>query len=135
MSTLQISLAVAGALLLLLVLAHGVWTSRQNRPKQASNAAVSSGAAARSSGDQQERQEPAFDNSLEALTTLTIPEKKPGLDALIDVIAAITVAAQVSGEAALAAMPTTRRAGSKPFAVEGLSTETGEWEVPVANHR
>ncbi len=135
MSTLQISLAVAGALLLLLVLAHGVWTSRQNRPKQASNAAVSSGAAARSSGDQQERQEPAFDNSLEALTTLTIPEKKPGLDALIDVIAAITVAAQVSGEAALAAMPTTRRAGSKPFAVEGLSTETGEWEVPVANQR
>jgi hypothetical protein len=137
MSTLQISLAVAGAFVLLLVLAHGVWSSRKNRPKQASlasSAAPNQADESRASGDANERQEPAFDNSLEALTTLTIPEKKTGLDALIDVIAPISVDAQVSGEAALAGMPATRRAGSKPFAVEGLHVDTGE-EVPAAGHR
>jgi hypothetical protein len=138
MSTLQISLAVAGALLLLIVLVHGVWTSRKNLPKQASyETTAEAGLAAKTpaSGDPLARQEPAFDGSLEALATLTLPEKKVGLDSLIDVIAPITVDTQVSGEAALAAMPATRRAGSKPFAVEGLSVETGEWEVPTAGQR
>jgi hypothetical protein len=138
MSTLQISLAVAGALLLLIVLVHGVWTSRKNLPKQASyetTAEAGPSANTPASGDPLARQEPAFDGSLEALATLTLPEKKVGLDALIDVIAPITVDTQVSGEAALAAMPATRRAGSKPFAVEGLSVETGEWEVPAAGQR
>ena len=138
MSTLQISLAVIGAFLLVIVLVHGAWTSRKNLPKQASheaNAVVSDAAQAPGSVDSLERQEPVFDNSLEALTALTLPEKKGVLDALIDVIAPITVDAQVSGEAALAAMPTTRRAGSKPFAVEGLSIESGEWETPSAGQR
>ena len=138
MSTLQISLAVIGAFLLAIVLVHGVWTSRKNLPKQASheaNTVVSDAAQSPGSGDSLERQEPVFDNSLEALTALTLPEKKGVLDALIDVIAPITVDAQVSGEAALAAMPTTRRAGSKPFAVEGLSIESGEWETPSAGQR
>ena len=138
MSTLQISLAIVGALLLIIVLVHGAWTSRKNLPKQAShdaNAAAGHADESAVSGGPLERQEPAFDNSLEALTTLTLPEKKVGLDALIDVIAPITVDAQVSGEAALAAMPATRRAGSKPFAVEGLSIETGEWEAPAAGQR
>ena len=138
MSTLQISLAIAGAVLLIVVLIHGAWTSRKNLPKQASQSvSAEAGGTDESplSADPLERQEPAFDNSLEALATLMLPEKKAGLDALIDVIAPITVEAQVSGEAALAAMPGTRRAGSKPFAVEGLSIETGEWEAPVAGQR
>lgn len=138
MSTLQISLAVAGAVLLLIVLVHGVWTSRKNLPKQASvepNTEAEHGLVTPAGGDPVERQEPAFDGSLEALATLTLPEKKVGLDALIDVIAAITVDTQVSGEAALAAMPATRRAGSKPFSIEGLSAETGEWEAPSAGQR
>ena len=138
MSTLQISLAVVGVFLLVIVLVHGVWTSRKNLPKQASheaNAVAGDAAEAPGNNDPHERQEPVFDNSLEALTVLTLPEKKGGLDALIDVIAPITVDAQVSGEAALAAMPATRRAGSKPFAVEGLSIETGEWEAPTTGQR
>jgi hypothetical protein len=138
MSTLQISLAAIGALLLVIVLLHGAWTSRKNRPKQASHGSHTmavDAAESAASGVPLARQEPAFDNSLEALTTLTLPEKKVGLDTLIDVIAPITVDTQVSGEAALAAMPATRRAGSKPFAVEGLSIETGEWEAPTAGQR
>jgi len=138
MSTLQISLAIAGAVLLIVVLIHGAWTSRKNLPKQAIQS-VSAEAGSKDesplSADPLERQEPAFDNSLEALATLMLPEKKAGLDALIDVIAPITVESQVSGEAALAAMPGTRRAGSKPFAVEGLSIDNGEWEAPVAGQR
>jgi hypothetical protein len=66
---------------------------------------------------------------------LPMPDKKPPLDALIDVIAAIEVDNQVSGNAALAALPATRRVGTKPFAVEGLNDTTGEWEMPTAGHR
>jgi hypothetical protein len=136
--SLQISLALVGVVLLLAVLLHGTWSSRKNLPKQASHDANAEGSISKKSppsDDSNERQEPAFDNSLEALTALISPEKKPGLDALIDVIAPITIETQVSGEAALAAMPATRRAGSKPFAIEGLSAETGEWEVPAAGQR
>ncbi|RZJ05101.1 MAG: cell division protein FtsZ, partial [Haliea sp.] len=80
-------------------------------------------------------QEPRFDGSLASLATLTQIEKKPGLDALIDVIAAVVIDNVVSGEAALAAMPHTRRVGSKPFAVEGLSVDGGEWETPAPGRR
>jgi len=138
MSTLQISLAIVGLVVLAAVLVHGAWTSRKNVPKQASQVADANTGKVNetpTSGELEERREPEFDNSLEALARLTLPEKKVGLDALIDVIAAIAVDAQVSGEAALAAMPSTRRAGSKPFAVEGLSIETGEWEAPTAGQR
>ena len=63
------------------------------------------------------------------------PDKKPGLDALIDVIAPVAIEGEVSGEAALAAMPATRRAGSKPFGVEGLNIATTVWELPSAHQR
>lgn len=136
MSTLQISLAMAGAAVLAVVVAHGAWTSRKNRPRQATQPSPGDNTADESTdGDPLARQEPAFDGSLEALTTLTSMEKKAALDGLIDVIAPISIDAQVSGEAALAAMPATRRVGSKPFAVEGLSIETGEWEMPAAGQR
>ena len=139
MSTLQISLALAGLLLLLVVLLQGVWSSRLNRPRQAASESSDPSTVVASDADPLTREdpsfEPVFDSSLEALTTLTSPEKKATLDALIDVIAPIAVDSQVSGEAALAAMPATRRAGSKPFAVEGLSVETGEWELPAAGQR
>jgi hypothetical protein len=50
------------------------------------------------------------------------------LDALIDALVPLTLDAPVSGEAVLAALPPVRRAGSKPYHVEGLDTETGTWE-------
>jgi hypothetical protein len=63
------------------------------------------------------------------------PEKRPGLDALIDVIAPLLLEGVVSGEALLAAMPTTRRVGSKPFAVEGHQRGRTGWEAPRPGHR
>ncbi|MES2484228.1 MAG: cell division protein ZipA C-terminal FtsZ-binding domain-containing protein [Pseudomonadota bacterium] len=131
MSTLQISLAVAGGLVLAGVVAYNTWTSRRNAPKQALPEPVAPQADGAEPGVAA-RQEPVFDSGL---TPLHVPEKKAGLDALIDVIAPIVVDAQVSGDAALAAMPPTRRAGSKPFAVEGLNELTQHWETPVAGQR
>ncbi len=63
------------------------------------------------------------------------PEKKPGLDALIDVITPLPLEHEVSGDAVIAALPGTRRVGSKPFAVEGLNEASGEWESPRPGQR
>ncbi len=84
------------------------------------------------------RQEvPVFeaDSNLAGLTELTAPEKKPSLDILIDAIAAVSLEAVIIGEAALAAMPSTRRVGSKPFSIEGLNVSGSVWEYPVAGQR
>lgn len=145
MSTLQISLAVGGLLILLGLVIHSAWSARKNLPKQPTpkseadrDAAQGKGATPLSDPDGTgERQEPRFDADagLAALAQLTAPEKKPSLDALIDAIAPVALDAPVSGEAALAAMPATRRVGSKPFAVEGLNVASGEWEFPAPNQR
>jgi hypothetical protein len=57
------------------------------------------------------------------------------LDALIDAIATLTVDAPVAGEGVLPHLPGANRAGTKPFFIEGLNSETGEWETIVANAR
>lgn len=79
---------------------------------------------------------PSVAKVMEAATAdLPQPEKRPALDALIDVIAAVEIDSPISGEAALSAMPTTRRVGSKLFNLEGLNTETGLWEHPRNGQR
>lgn len=128
MSTLQLSLSIAGGLVLAVVVAHGAWTSRRSRPRQAE--------------PQTERIEPGeavvarppepVDSEVMQLPTV---EKKPPLDALIDVIAPIALDAPVSGDAVLAAMPPTRRVGSKPFGVEGINERSREWEMPRPGQR
>jgi FtsZ-interacting cell division protein ZipA len=70
-----------------------------------------------------------------AAAELPQPEKRPSLDALIDVIAVLDTDTLISGEAALAAMPATRRVGSKLFTIEGLNAETGLWEQPRTYQR
>jgi hypothetical protein len=135
MSSLQNSLALVGGLTLLGVVLYNFWTARQNSPRQADPEALKDDAghslhnADASSGPK----DPAFLE--DSLDVLPVPEKKPPLDALIDVIASIEVESEISGDAALAALPATRRVGTKPFAVEGLSDISGEWEMPVAGRR
>ena len=171
MSTLQISLAVAGGLVLAGVVAHGAWSARRSVPRRAEpesasvQDAIVPGALDSAGGktgatragtshhpdDAPERLEPSFDRALEAdanagpdseggfdlpqAPNLTMLERRAGLDPLIDAMALVTVDSVVSGDAALAAMPATRRAGSKPFAVEGLCVASGEWEFPMAGKR
>ena len=143
MSTLQIGLAIAGGLVLAGIVAYNTWSARKNQPKRATLETAPE-AEIREGTDTNllaERQEPRFENdgfgdaSLASLSTMLAIEKRPGLDALIDVIAPVMVDSVVSGEAALAAMPATRRAGSKPFGVEGLNAANGEWELPAAGQR
>jgi hypothetical protein len=57
------------------------------------------------------------------------------LDALIDAIATLSVDAPVAGERVLPHLPGANRAGTKPFFIEGLNSETGEWETIVAQAR
>jgi hypothetical protein len=124
-SSFSLGLLVLGALVLAALVAYNTWTSRRNIPRQPIAARAAPPPA-------DERQDPVFDLSISPPLP---PEKKPGLDALIDVLAPIALEAPVSGEAALAAMPPTRRAGSKPFAIEGLNEFTQQWETPQPGQR
>jgi hypothetical protein len=116
------------------MLGYYLWLARKNRPRQPD--VVSTNAS------EPFDREPTLDAAaLDGLTeedpgfAIPLPEKKPGLDGLIDVIAPIALEAPVSGDAVLAALPPTRRVGSKPFAVEGLNTVTQRWESPQAGQR
>ncbi|MGB4116257.1 MAG: cell division protein ZipA C-terminal FtsZ-binding domain-containing protein [Polaromonas sp.] len=141
MSNLQIGLAIAGGLVLAGVVAHSAWSARKNQPKLATpETPVDEAPAKTPNNATAERQEPSFEGdsglgSLSNFALLPTLEKKPGLDALIDVMAPVAVDDVVSGEAALAAMPATRRAGSKPFGVEGLNIATTVWELPSPGQR
>lgn len=127
MSSLQIGLSIAGGLLLAAVVAHGAWSARKVAPRQPSgeDAAPASIPSAI---------EPSLEQDDFGPSTIpqALAERRPGLDALIDVITPITLEAEVRGEAALAASPATRRVGSKPFAVEGLNAHSRQWETPAA---
>ena len=170
MSTLQISLAIVGGLVLAGVVAYNAWVTRRSAPRTArglpeteavpptaDTTAEPGGAVEPVMGDRVadsgERIEPVLrDEPFEAVSVredvrpspavavtlshvITTPDKKPGLDALIDVIAPLQLDGPVSGDAVIAALPGTRRVGSKPFAVEGLVEDGGEWEAPRPGQR
>jgi len=128
MSNFTLGLVILGGLVLAALVAWQTWTSRRNAPRQPELPAAPIDPVL----DDETRAEPVFDSQPAPLPP---PERKPGLDALIDVIAAIALDGPTSGEAALAAMPTTRRVGSKPFAIEGENELTQHWETPQAGQR
>lgn len=131
MSSLQLSLAGLGALTLGIVVLYNYWSSRKNAPRQAEPLMEPLGALA-TAEDTSEPREPVLTDDFYSLPQ---PERKPLLDALIDVIATIEVDQPVSGDAALAALPVTRRVGTKLFHVEGCSDLNGEWDALVAGRR
>ena len=160
MSSLTVALAILGGLVLAGLVAYNTWASRRNSPRQPD---MSEGATPTSFGELNrsgrggsddddgpklhiephptpgnERHEPLFDPDLPAPSAMPLtmaPDRRGGLDPLIDIIAPVSLDGLVSGDAAIAAMPPTRRAGSKPVAVEGLNEHNGEWETPVAGQR
>ena len=95
------------------------------------------------------RREPALDAAPQASGEGELPAVAPArpdgrlsparrsvrLDALIDAIATLSVDAPIAGEGVLPHLPGANRAGTKPFFIEGLNSETGEWETIVANAR
>ncbi|MEG2047321.1 MAG: cell division protein ZipA C-terminal FtsZ-binding domain-containing protein [Comamonas sp.] len=194
MSTLQISLAVVGVVLLGLIVAYNAWNNRRHAPKRADRDEQ-----ARQGAEDAARFEPALDGvdvtdlpphmrpaatqplstplhdplldamperpEFDAPLAAPLPEKaaapvaadsaavdapaapaapahqplpaerKLALDGLIDAIAPIQMEQSVSGEAALQVQPTTRRAGSKPFRIEGFNEATRDWESVRAGQR
>ncbi len=133
MSSLQMGLAMAGGLLLAAVVAHGAWQSRKNRLLQAQP---------EPEGANSDPQiEPVLDTDATPSgferppTPRGRPSKRVGLDALIDALVPVALDGVVSGDAVLAALPPSRRVGSKSWAVEGLNISTGQWEAPQAGHR
>ena len=133
MSNLQIGLAIAGGVVLAAVVAHGAWSSRRNAPRQASPEEPAGSPIATF-------REPTLTGDAMDPPPFTLPPvaRRPVMDSLIDVIATIALdgpATAVSGDAALAALPATRRVGSKPFAVEGYNLQSLVWEPPAPGHR
>lgn len=140
MSQLTVGLAVAGGLVLAAVVAHGAWSARRKLPSTANTAGPDQRTEPSLGGQGAALQQTADADFDEAVLLPSQPlnaERKPGLDALIDAIAHIALpeAGWVSGEAALASMPATRRVGTKPFAIEGLNASTRHWESPQAQQR
>lgn len=161
MSTLQLSLAIVGGIVLALIVAYNAWTTHRNAPKRALPQEDE-----RAPAEPALRQEPSFDASVTPMPAeggdtglpvepviaggphavdprealhLPVPpathERRPSLDPLIDVIAPMAIEGVASGDAAIAALPTTRRAGSKPFGIEGLNEATQQWEAPQPGQR
>lgn len=130
MSQLQWGLIITGAVVLLGILLQNIWLTRRNRPRQPEPTQPTI-------DDLVGVREPTLDANAfqDSGFALPVPEKKPTLDALIDVIAPITLDAPVSGDAVLAAMPPTRRVGSKPFTLEGQAEGHLRWEFPVVGQR
>lgn len=142
MSNLQLSLAIVGGLILILVVAYNTWTSRRNAPRRALPPE------GERSGEPALRMEPAFDgantnpqaqhgqgDALQISVPQHLQDRRAALDPLIDAIALLHADHPVSGDAALAALPQTRRAGSKPFAIEAFNEATKQWEAPTSGHR
>ena len=130
-TTLSIALASLGGLVLAGVVAHGAWSARKAGPKRAA-----------ASADRSPPREPVMDDSGPDVGSDEVSgdifgqrlarRRVSRLDALIDAIAPLRVEAPIAGALVQPNLPTTRRAGGKPFQIEGLNTVTGEWEIPVA---
>jgi hypothetical protein len=126
---------------LVVLLLHGWYTTRKARARPA----WYEGAMAPRGGDRGDRVEPSMlPEDAADIPTLPNPSAVPGygagrrgarIDALIDAIVPVMLEQPVSAEAVLAHLPATRRAGSKPFLIEGLDTETAEWDPPTPGRR
>lgn len=134
MNDLTIALALLAAVVLGGVVAHGAWQARRAGPRRP--------AAAREEPREPvlghapaERREPSIDLAPPAFELRPLRRAAPRLDGLIDAIVPLTVEQPVAGETVLAHLPPTRRAGSKPFLIEGLSADDGGWEAIAAGRR
>lgn len=123
------ALVLAAAAVLAALALHGWWSSRRSLPRKAA------GPVQPEPGPQRERVEPTLGEMTpagdgHALAPLATRRASARLDPLIDALATLALEAPVTGDTVLAHLPPSRRAGGKPLLVEGLDSETGEWEAP-----
>ncbi len=162
MDDLTIALIAVGGIAVLGVVAYNSWQIRKAGPKRAEGptrteqrepamgalpeaadgvGAESVAAYDHAAGLDADRGKFDAHDSLDELNSQPMPLVRPPrrgparLDALIDVLVALQLDVPVAAEAVLANMPPSRRAGTKPFSIEGLSVDTGDWELPAPGAR
>ncbi len=139
LTSLQLGLIVLGLLVVVAVLLYNRWQTRRLQPRRARTAA--SPAAEPTLGAVEEadlehhRHEPTLGADWAAALPAAAAASTAVLDAQLDAIVALTPESVVSGDAMLAALPGTRRIGSKPFFIEARQSETQAWESPRAGQR
>jgi len=138
----MMALATLAGVVLAGVVVHGAWQARKAGPKLAAPQPTNL-----------EQREPVMDDLAPGWTddavdgpvfadvagqVLVRRQNKrlaSRLDVLIDAIATLRIDLPLSGAVVLPHLPATRRAGGKPFAIEGLNSETSEWEALVGTQR
>ena len=163
MSNFQLSLAITFGVILVLYVGYTTWSSRRNVPRKPRQELpdtpppaepgrfdpVMEGSAAARDGAL--AADPVFDaepdwgaDAAPVAPRSPVPGAAPAyflgdrqqiLDVLTDAIATLHADGVVSGDAALAAMPSSFRAGNKAFNVEGMNESTKRWEMPQAGQR
>jgi ZipA, C-terminal FtsZ-binding domain len=136
--TLTVALVIVAVLVLVAIVAQSIWSARNAAPRRPEP-----------DRDSPPRLEPslgsgtadahaaagAAETGAAGDAPAPPPRRAPRemrIDALIDAIAPLTLDAPVPGELALSHLPPSHRAGTKPFHIEGLNTESAEWELPLA---
>jgi hypothetical protein len=127
--TLTTALIGVAGLVLVALIVQGYLSTRRARPRHAALAPAAT--------ESPQRVEPKMGESAPPPAEFRAPalRRVARLDALIDALAPLSLDAPVSGEFVLTHLPPTRRAGTKPFYIEGLDAETGVWETPTSGRR
>jgi hypothetical protein len=127
--TLTTALVILGVVVLAALALQSWWTMRRVKPREPAEGA-----------DTSTRVEPSLHDAdtplaQEPPALRAVTKRLPRLDALIDAIAPLALDGPITGDLALQHLPSSRRAGTKPFYVEGLDTETGEWDSLAPGRR
>jgi hypothetical protein len=133
--SLTLALALAGAVIMAALLGHEWWSNRGQRAQRAQELEANG-----SSGSG--RQEPALEADRGPDTVPDLPQSErialrrgQRIDPLIDAIVPLVLEQPIHGEAALAHVPPTLRAGGKPYYIEGLDAQTFRWELLAPDRR
>ena len=141
MNSLQIGLGVLGGLVVLGVWLYNRWLTRRLQPKRS----IAPDPSLTDVSDAPRDRPPSLDERLDPVLDGGSPQDVPPaisaakasmLDPMLDAMVPLSLEhGVVSGDAVLAALPGTRRVGSKSFVVEGLNSAFDAWEAPRAGQR
>lgn len=144
LSSFQLGLIILGVVVVLAVVVYNRWSTARLQPRRAQGAVSSSVEPSLGSGDAshaEARHEPSLGDEADpelpsAISTpAAVAANSAWLNPELDAIVSLTPEVVVSGDAVLAALPGTRRIGSKPFFIEAQHLETAVWEFPRAGQR
>ncbi len=131
-------LAILGGVFLVGVVLHGAWAARKAGPKRPEDEDARAAEpqeptlSPEPGGPQASVAGPERAGEAAAAGAALLPTRRPEprLDARIDALARISLDQATSGDAVLAHLPPSRRAGSKYMGIEALRAEDGVWETP-----